>query len=76
MIFGVLDKANLKDILDLSPREIAILTPLVLLTIFFGFYPSPLIDPTAASVQKLIADAQTGVKLAEAAARQVAALSP
>jgi NADH-quinone oxidoreductase subunit M len=77
VIFGVLEKANLKDILDLSPREIAILAPLVLLTIFFGFYPSPLIDPTAASVQKLIADTQTGIKLAEAeAATHVAALAP
>jgi NADH-quinone oxidoreductase subunit M len=76
VIFGVLEKANLKDILDLSPREIAILAPLVILTIFFGFYPSPLIDPTAASVQKLIADTEAGLKLAQAAAAQVAALSP
>ena len=77
VIFGVLEKASLKDILDLSPREIAILAPLVLLTIFFGFYPSPLIDPTASSVQKLIADCQTGLKIAEAAAAaQVAVLSP
>ena len=76
VIFGVLEKASLKDILDLSPREIAILAPLVILTIFFGFYPSPLIEPTAASVQKLLADFQTGVKLAQAAAHQVAALTP
>ena len=76
VIFGALEKASLRDILDLSPREIAILAPLVVLTLFFGFYPSPLIDPTAASVQKLIADCQTGIHLAEAAARQVAALSP
>ncbi len=76
VIFGALKKASLKDILDLSPREIAILAPLVILTIFFGFFPSPLIDPTAASVQKLIADCQTGIKLAEAAAHQVAALTP
>ncbi len=75
VIFGVLKKANLKDILDLSPREIAILAPLVILTIGFGFYPSPLIDPTAASVQKLIADTQAGIKIAEAAAHQLAALA-
>ena len=30
----------------------------------------------AASVQKLIADCQTGLKIAEAAANQVAALAP
>ena len=76
VVFGALEKANLKNILDLSPREIVILAPLVVLTIFFGFYPSPLIDPTAASVQKLIVDTQTGIKLAEAAAHQLAALTP
>jgi NADH-quinone oxidoreductase subunit M len=76
VIFGALKKAHLKDILDLSPREIAILAPLVILTIFFGFYPSPLIDPTAASVQKLIADTQAGIKIAEAAAHQLALLAP
>ena len=76
VIFGALKKAHLKDILDLSPREIAILAPLVVLTIFFGFYPSPLIDPTAASVQKLIADTQSGIRIAAEAAHQVAALAP
>ena len=75
VIFGALKKTNLKDILDLSPREMAILAPLVILTIFFGFYPSPLIDPTAASVQKLIADTQAGIKIAEAAAHSLAALA-
>ena len=42
VIFGVLDKESLKGILDLSGREIAILAPLVVLTIFFGFYPAPM----------------------------------
>jgi NADH-quinone oxidoreductase subunit M len=76
VIFGALKKSNLKDILDLNWREIAILAPLVILTIGFGFYPSPLIDPTAASVQKLIADSQAGIKIAEAAAHSLAALAP
>jgi len=76
VVFGALDKASLKTILDLSPREIVILAPLVILTIFFGFYPAPLIDPTASSVQKLIADTQAGIKLAEGAAHQVATLAP
>ena len=76
VIFGVLEKASLKDILDMTPREIVILAPLVILTIFFGFYPSPLLDPTAAAVQKLIADTQAGIKLAEAAAQQLALAQP
>ena len=76
VIFGALTKASLKDIVVLSPREIAILAPLVILTIFFGFYPSPLIDPTAASVQKLIADSQAGIRIAEAAAHRLVAIAP
>jgi NADH-quinone oxidoreductase subunit M len=36
---GALDKASLKSMFDLSRREIAILVPLVVLTIFFGVYP-------------------------------------
>ncbi len=40
MIFGVLDKPALKGITDMGPREIAIMAPLVILTILFGFYPA------------------------------------
>jgi NADH-quinone oxidoreductase subunit M len=40
--------------LDLSGREKAILYPLIALTIFFGVYPAPIFDVTAASVDALI----------------------
>jgi NADH-quinone oxidoreductase subunit M len=56
VIFGKLDKPNLTGILDLNAREIAVLAPLVLLTILFGVYPKPIMDVTAVSVDKLIAD--------------------
>jgi len=64
MIFGPLEKANLKDILDLNAREIAILAPLVILTILFGVYPSALLDVTAVSVKKLVANYDVAVKTA------------
>jgi NADH-quinone oxidoreductase subunit M len=54
VIFGVLDKENLKRLLDLSPREQLILYPLIVLTIFFGVYPAPVFDATAASVDRLV----------------------
>ncbi|MGP0061657.1 MAG: NADH-quinone oxidoreductase subunit M [Beijerinckiaceae bacterium] len=54
VIFGVLEKANLKGILDLSGREIAIFTPLVLLTIYFGVHPGPILDGCAASVAEMV----------------------
>jgi NADH-quinone oxidoreductase subunit M len=54
VIFGVLDKASLKNITDLTPREIAIFTPLVLLTIYYGVQPQPILSATQASVDNLI----------------------
>ncbi|HLH11297.1 MAG TPA: NADH-quinone oxidoreductase subunit M [Methylovirgula sp.] len=56
IIFGVLEKPNLKSILDLSPREIAVLAPLFLLTIYYGVHPGPILDGTATSVAQLIHD--------------------
>jgi NADH-quinone oxidoreductase subunit M len=55
VIFGALTKESLAGILDLDGREIAVLVPLIVLTIFFGFYPAPILDATAASVN-LIAE--------------------
>ena len=56
VIFGKLEKPSLANILDLTAREAVILVPLVALTVLFGIYPKPVMDVTAVSVQKLIAD--------------------
>ncbi len=40
VIFGTITRDNLRGILDLSPREIAIFTPLIGLTLWMGIYPS------------------------------------
>jgi NADH-quinone oxidoreductase subunit M len=66
VIFGVLEKANLKSLLDLSPREIAILAPLVLLTLFYGIYPAPVLDVTATSVKNLVQNYQSAKRTAAA----------
>ena len=54
VIFGELEKPKLMTIADMSVREIVVIGPLVVLTIFFGFYPAPVFDVTAASVKKLV----------------------
>ncbi len=54
VIFGVLDKDSLKGLLDLSTREKAILYPLLVLVIFYGVYPAPVLSVTAASVDNLV----------------------
>jgi NADH-quinone oxidoreductase subunit M len=40
IMFGRITRDDLKAILDLSPREIAVFAPLVVLTLWMGIYPS------------------------------------
>lgn len=61
VVFGALDKESLKALLDLSPREKAILYPLVILTIFFGVYPVPVFDATASAVDALVTNYNAAV---------------
>ncbi len=67
VIFGALTKDSLKGLLDLSPREKAIIYPLVILTIFFGVYPAPVFDATAASVQSLVNSVSASLDAAQTA---------
>ena len=56
VIFGVMDKEALKQILDLSPREIAIFAPLIILVFWMGIYPSTFLDIMSVSVDHLISN--------------------
>ena len=69
VIFGKLEKASLKGITDLNTREVAILAPLVVLTILFGIWPAPIIDVTAASVDQLLTNYKEAVKAAHEASQ-------
>ncbi len=64
MIFGELEKPSLKAITDMNAREIVVMTPLVILTLLFGFYPAPLLSVTAVSVAKLVSGYETAIKTA------------
>lgn len=66
VIYGKLVKPTLEHIKDVTPREIGILAPLVILTIFFGFYPAPLLDVPAAAVKKLVSSYETAISEARA----------
>jgi NADH-quinone oxidoreductase subunit M len=63
VIFGELVKPALQTIKDLSPREFAILAPLVVVTILMGLYPKPVFDVTSASVANLIVDYKTALAI-------------
>lgn len=67
LIFGALEKASLKAIADMTPREVIVLAPLVILTIFFGFYPAPILDITSTSVKALVQNYEAAINTAAAA---------
>jgi NADH-quinone oxidoreductase subunit M len=58
VIFGKLVKPALRTIQDLSLREFAILSPLVIVTIIMGVYPNFVFDVTHASVANLVHQSQ------------------
>jgi len=67
VIWGALEKPNLRGILDLNGREVAVLAPLVFLTILFGVYPSPILDASAASVDALVAKVSAALETSRTA---------
>ena len=72
VVFGELVKPALKSIQDLNAREIAILAPLVALTLLLGVYPAPVLDVAAVSVKKLVAAYEASVQPPPAAVKPAA----
>jgi len=68
VVFGALVKPSLMSIKDLTFRECLTLFPLLALSIFFGVYPKPVLDMSAASVQQLVNNYTTAVTAVKAAA--------
>ncbi|WP_404378909.1 NADH-quinone oxidoreductase subunit M [Caenispirillum salinarum] len=64
VIFGKLDKDDVKAMLDLSKREIAILAPLVVLVLWMGIYPASFLDPMSVAVENLISNYQVALEAA------------
>jgi NADH-quinone oxidoreductase subunit M len=54
VIFGRLIKLDLRHILDLSPREVAVFAPLLVLTLWMGIYPSSFTGFFNPSVNSLV----------------------
>ncbi|MDE2515049.1 MAG: NADH-quinone oxidoreductase subunit M, partial [Rhodospirillales bacterium] len=61
VIFGRITRADLRAILDLSPREWAVFAPLVVLTLWMGIYPSSFTGFFDASVGALVAHHQVAM---------------
>ncbi len=54
MIFGALIKDDLSEMFDLTRREIIIFVPLIILTVFIGIYPKPVMDIIEPSAKKIV----------------------
>ncbi len=54
VVFGELTKADVKEMLDLEPREIAILAPIVAVVMWMGVYPMSFLDIMGESVANLL----------------------
>ncbi|MFG1349823.1 NADH-quinone oxidoreductase subunit M [Xanthobacter autotrophicus] len=55
VVFGPLEKEKLKSMMDLTPREMVIMVPLVILTILFGVWPAPILNMTSHAVNAVVA---------------------
>jgi NADH-quinone oxidoreductase subunit M len=68
VIFGRLTREDLRDILDLSPREVLVFAPIVVLVLAIGIFPNVLLDPMAVSVEALIERVESATAAVETAA--------
>jgi len=55
VMFGAVTREENRRVPDLTPREVAVLVPVVLFIIWIGIYPRPFLETTEASVKQLLA---------------------
>ncbi|KKJ77518.1 NADH-quinone oxidoreductase chain 13 [Kiloniella litopenaei] len=67
VIFGKLEKDDVKALLDLNWREKAVFAPLIVLTLWMGIYPPSFLDIMSASVSNLITNYETAIAASNAA---------
>lgn len=60
VVFGELTRNELKKILDLTPREIAMFVPIIFMVLWLGIYPKPFLDAMHPAVEKLVAQTNGG----------------
>jgi NADH-quinone oxidoreductase subunit M len=63
VIFGKLEKIELKELKDLNLSEGIVLFSLAVLVLFFGFYPNLILDTAHISVEELIKNYEQAIIL-------------
>lgn len=66
VVFGELEKEDLKNILDMNRREILYFVPLIAATLFMGIYPEPFLDVIRVSVENLLNQHEAALSAAAA----------
>jgi NADH-quinone oxidoreductase subunit M len=61
VVFGKITRDDVRGMLDLSPREVAIFAPLVLVVLWMGIYPNSFLNVISVSVEALIQNYQTAL---------------
>jgi NADH-quinone oxidoreductase subunit M len=72
VIYQKLDNPENEHLKDLSGREVAILAPIVLLIVWIGVYPKPILSRIDRSVASFVTQYQPGARLASDRARDAA----
>ena len=67
VIFGKLEKDDVKALLDLNWREKAVFAPLIILTLWMGIYPPSFLGIMSASVSNLVTNYETAIAASNAA---------
>ncbi|CUH80321.1 NADH-quinone oxidoreductase subunit M [Tropicibacter naphthalenivorans] len=75
VVMGDLIKESLKTIQDMNAREKLIFAPLVVMTIWMGVYPAPILDRIGPSVTALVEHYDSAVEAAGLGAAPVAAVA-
>jgi NADH-quinone oxidoreductase subunit M len=65
VIFGTLTKPELQNILDLSPREVAVFAPIAVVVLWMGVYPVSFLDPLHATIGHVIGQYKAAVASAD-----------
>ncbi|PVE23262.1 NADH-quinone oxidoreductase subunit M [Microvirga sp. KLBC 81] len=68
VVYGELDKPALQTITDLNRREIITFAPLILLIIYYGVQPGPILDAFAAPTDQLLKGVQAALSTVKTAA--------
>lgn len=63
IIFGELEKDDLKPLLDINAREVAIFVPLIVVVFWMGIYPSTFLDVIHVAVSNLVEQYNTAIMI-------------